>query len=305
MRMKCEVKQQTISVITPFYRGNKYMHSLADILESNAERISATIQWLIINDSPDCPVDMTNITRNAYPLLETEVIRLPENGGIHHARIEGLKRASGDFVLFIDQDDQISPDFLRIMSRLMTEDVDIAVCNAWLEQEDSSMFPAFLKKADLDDVRNLAIYIRVRNPIRSPGQCLIRRSSIPEAWLLHPMKKNGSDDLLLWILMLCRKAVFAVTPDCLYTHKYTGSNLSDSSAQIKTSSMEVVDVLQSTGALTSRQLKDLKLSVEWAALRSAGQRPLFSLKFSRIIFTRISCKFRHLVSPRINRTSAS
>ena len=164
------------------------------------------------------------------------------------------------------------------------------------------MFPAFLKKADLDDVRNLAIYIRVRNPIRSPGQCLIRRSSIPEEWFLHPMKKNGSDDLLLWILMLCRKAGFAVTPDCLYTHKYTGSNLSDSSAQIKTSSMEVVDVLQSTGALTSGQLRDLELSVEWAALRSAGQQPLFSLKFARIIFTRISCKFRHLISPRIHIT---
>lgn len=294
------MNQHTVSVITPFYRGNKYIHTLANILESNAENLSSTIQWLIINDSPNCPVEMTGIDQNSCPRITTELIELPENCGIHHARIEGLKKASGDFILFLDQDDQISPEFLSTMSSLMTADVDIAVCNAWLEQKDGSVFPAFSKKADLDDVHNLDTYLRVLNPIRSPGQCLIRRSSIPETWLLHPMKKNGSDDLLLWILMLCRKAVFAVTPECLYTHKYTGLNLSDSSAQIEASSTEVVHVLRSTGMLKPRQIKDLQLSVEWAALCSEGRRPLFSLKFMRIAFAKALYKFRHLTSDRLD-----
>lgn len=38
--------------------------------------------------------------------------------------------------------------------------------------------------------------------ITSPGHCLIRKTSIPQLWKENILKNNGSDDLLLWLLML-------------------------------------------------------------------------------------------------------
>ena len=46
------------------------------------------------------------------------------------------------------------------------------------------------------------------NLIRSPGQVLIRKSSIPEYWSEHTLIHNGSDDAFLWILMLCNFMLF-------------------------------------------------------------------------------------------------
>ncbi|WP_274939562.1 glycosyltransferase family 2 protein [Chordicoccus furentiruminis] len=296
---------KTISVITPFYRGNAYINHLADVLEANAERLAETaksgrtdqaegpetVEWLIVNDSPDSPVSLNG----NWPRLSIRVIDLPQNGGIHHARAEGLRRAKGEAILFLDQDDRIAPDFLVRQKKQMEEDADVAVCGVLLEKPDGTAEPIYRTKADLEDIRKLDVYLRVKNPIRSPGQCLIRRSAIPDAWSRTPMKRNGSDDLLLWIMMLARHARFIVMPDCLYTHRYTGENVSDSIPQITASSMEMTEILRASGELNQRQLDDLRRSVEWGG-RTSEENRRYYLKDSRIFLARLWWKIRHALS---------
>lgn len=281
------IAHRTLSVITPFFRGNSYINHLGDLLENNALRLlekdpSSSAEWLIVNDSPDCQVDLMNTWND----LDVKVINLSENGGIHHARQEGLKRAGGKYILFLDQDDEISPDYFWRQIGQMTGDTDVSVCNAKICHRDGSSEAFYKKKAEMDEVRMLPVYLRVRNPIVSPGQCLIKRKSIPGEWSSLQMGTNGSDDLLLWIMMLANNAVFSTLPECLYTHSYTGANVSESLEQITKSSMEVVSVLCQTRMLSKEQLEDLQHSVEWGNRSSAENRKYY-LKNFRLFRTRL------------------
>ena len=82
------------------------------------------------------------------------------------------------------------------------------------------------------------------NLIRSPGQVLIRKSSIPAYWSEQIMKNNGSDDAFLWILMLCSGARAAVNEELVYEHVYTGENTSGNNEAMLRSQMEVAEKLK-------------------------------------------------------------
>lgn len=87
-------------------------------------------------------------------------------------------------------------------------------------------------------------FIKVRDLIVSPGHCLIKKTSIPEYWTKHVMSVNSADDYFLWLLMIENKCQFNVNYDVLYTHKYTGENVSGSIDQVHKSNMEMVDLLK-------------------------------------------------------------
>ena len=73
---------------------------------------------------------------------------------------------------------------------------------------------------------------------------MIKKTSIPEYWTKHVMSVNSADDYFLWLLMIENKCQFNVNYDVLYTHKYTGENVSGSLDQVHKSNMEMVDLLK-------------------------------------------------------------
>lgn len=285
-----------ISIITPFYRGNSYMKPLAGCLYGAVDRLhevypGVKVEWLVVNDSPGCAVDA------AECWLQPEVIDLPENGGIHHARLEGLKKAQGDYILFLDQDDRIGRAFFvrQLETLKKNPGSGMSVCNAFLEQEDGTLMPMYTRRGDMEQIRHLDVYLKVCDPIRSPGQCLIRREAIPDAWGRHVIRENGSDDLFLWILMLVAGVQIETIPECLYTHSWSGANVSGSAEQIRSSSMNVVRALSLAGVLSNRQLSALRHSVEWGARTSAENRKYY-LKNPEISSVRMYWKIRRALS---------
>ena len=91
---------------------------------------------------------------------------------------------------------------------------------------------------------NLNCQYYYNNLIRSPGQVLIRKSSIPADWSEQIMKNNGSDDAFLWILMLCSGAKAAINEELVYEHVYTGENTSSNNEAMLRSQMEVAEKLK-------------------------------------------------------------
>jgi glycosyltransferase involved in cell wall biosynthesis len=54
------------------------------------------------------------------------------NSGVSTARNTGVDAASGEFVVFIDSDDTVSPSYLADLFHLSTSlDLDVAMCNGW------------------------------------------------------------------------------------------------------------------------------------------------------------------------------
>ena len=126
-----------ISIITPFYEGAKYMDALVDCLLSNREalaKVGHEMEAILVNDSPWKTL--------AAPATESQFIKVItnlENKGINYSRVAGLAQATGDYIMFLDQDDIITCDALpKLLKTAVSSNADVVVANASLEQADGS-----------------------------------------------------------------------------------------------------------------------------------------------------------------------
>lgn len=280
-------ERETVSVITPFFRGNEYLPRLSECLSEAARKAEGlVVEWVIVNDSPDCDVLLPPMPDS----VALKVIQHQSNKGIHASRVDGLKPCHGDAVLFLDQDDEILPDFLKdAYGALQASRAAAVVCNGWRENPDGTRDAIYSRDRDWRKVNDLDYYLKVTNPIQSPGQCLIRRRDIPKGYLRHVLQHNGSDDLLLWIEMLAEGKRLACLDEHLYVHKDTGRNVSASMEVLKGSSLEAMDALEASGALSRRQLSELRRSIDYSVMTGTEKR-LAAVLYPDLVLKRIEYK---------------
>ena len=237
-----------ISVIIPYYQGKRYLPELLSMMERNArilrDEADKETEVLLVNDSP-----WENLETALEPLKNTVVsFRLrrltnSENSGIHATRVNGLNAAEGEFVQFLDQDDRIT-DRCLLSQYGAIGDADFVIGNGYDGERNGGKHLFYSSTSAQAAAGDLNCQYYYNNLIRSPGQVLIRKSSIPAYWSEEIMKNNGSDDAFLWILMLCSGAKAAVNEELVYEHVYTGENTSSNNEAMLRSQMEVAEKLK-------------------------------------------------------------
>ena len=232
------------SVIIPFYKGNRFLDNLFRIVKDNRKALQQAFpesdtELILVNDSPEEEIRMPSDAEE----IPYRIVAHKENQGIHQARITGLAASSGDYILFLDQDDEISDSFLAEQYRTIGN-ADVVVAGAFYETADGKRTVFYDKPGKIKKITEPSTYLESHNQIISPGQCLIRKNAIPTEWTQNVMAFNGSDDLFLWILMFEKHCRFMVNPDCLYTHKYTGENISASGTTMAESSLSFASLLR-------------------------------------------------------------
>lgn len=115
-----------VSVIIPVYRTEDY---LEECVESVLGQDYKNLEIILVNDgSPDgCPV-LCDWYAKEYSQIRT---LHQENQGAGAARNAGVKKAEGDFVLFLDSDDVLSrPNSIRVLAETaLREKADVVVGN--------------------------------------------------------------------------------------------------------------------------------------------------------------------------------
>ena len=98
-----------ISIIVPAYNLEKY---ISKTLDSLRKQTFDNFEVYIIDDaSTDKTVE--NVERFCEIDKRFNLIKLPQNGGISHARNVGIQVAKGDYIIFVDGDDSLSRDALK------------------------------------------------------------------------------------------------------------------------------------------------------------------------------------------------
>lgn len=249
--MEVENYTYDISIITPFYKGNDYIQKLAQCIEKNSETSHLKIEWIIVNDSPNISINYPK--KHNYD-IHTIINR--KNVGIHQSRVNGVNYAKGKYVLMIDQDDLLEDQALQILY-LNINDADIVVGNG--HEHSSTKNKAIYHSARHQEiVKYKKWYYLIGCAITSPGHCLIKKSSIPQLWKGNILKKNGSDDLMLWLMMLEENKKFVTVYENVYKHVYTNKNVSNDFSVIKASCLEVVSILEKY-SLIDKKMKKLFL----------------------------------------------
>jgi glycosyltransferase involved in cell wall biosynthesis len=103
--------EPSISVVIPTFNRS---HLLDRAIESVLNQTHAAAEIIVVDDasSDDTSARMAEYA-GAIPLL---YIRLERNGGGGAARNAGIRRATGQYVAFLDSDDSWDPDHLRRLS---------------------------------------------------------------------------------------------------------------------------------------------------------------------------------------------
>lgn len=244
-----------ISVIVPIYKGKKYLNYLIEILTKNflnyEVKYKIQCEAIFVNDYP----------KESLIIQEQNNIRiynLEENRGIHGARVFGYFKAKGNYIVFLDQDDKITQDYL-VSQKEKIGSSDAVICNGYRERICIRGRRAiYTQESEMEKAAILSNYICEKNWIRSPGQVLMKKNAIPDLWLTQIMKENGADDYFLWILMLKNKCVFAINEMHLYTHMEYGENTSNGNEIMRKSLAEMTRYLKVNNILSDQELREME-----------------------------------------------
>ena len=123
-----------VSVIVPIYNAEKY---LEQCLDSIVNQTLEDIEIILINDgSTDGSAEICK----KYLSDSRVTYYYKENEGLAAARDDGMLRANGEYIGFVDSDDWIKPDmYEKMYSAAKTNDSDIVFCNC-IENEDGHVF---------------------------------------------------------------------------------------------------------------------------------------------------------------------
>ncbi len=118
-------KMPKISVIIPIYNAEKY---LKECLNSIINQTYKNVEIICVNDgSTDSSLSIIKEYSSKY---ENIVVVNKKNSGVIDARIAGLKKATGDYIGWVDSDDFIdSTMYEKMYNALSSNNADFATCN--------------------------------------------------------------------------------------------------------------------------------------------------------------------------------
>ena len=154
-----------VSIIVPIYNTAKYLPKCLDSI------IGQTYQNLEIILVDDGSTDESSKLADGYAKKDKRIkVFHQKNAGQSAARNLGLKKATGDFISFIDSDDQIDKNFIsKLLAPYELNDIDLTVCGMHYKR---------MKKSTSNNV-----YI---NHLRQP-----RKHESKKAYILYLLATDG------------------------------------------------------------------------------------------------------------------
>lgn len=118
------MKNYKLSVIIPAYNSENF---IAETLDCALNQTLKDVQLVIVNDgSTDSTADIIADYAKKYDNILS--VSQP-NSGVSAARNNGIRNASGEYLLFLDTDDFFTPDSFELMcDKLDKTGADIAIC---------------------------------------------------------------------------------------------------------------------------------------------------------------------------------
>lgn len=123
-----------ISIIVPVYNTEQY---LSRCINSVLNQSFTDFELLLIDDGS---TDNSGAIYDAYAEKDNRVRAFhKENGGVSSARNRGLQEATGEWVCFVDSDDELLPDRLQVLVNGISEEVDMVMAGYEMYDENEKL----------------------------------------------------------------------------------------------------------------------------------------------------------------------
>jgi glycosyltransferase involved in cell wall biosynthesis len=237
-----------VSVIIPCYGQARFLPNAVDSL---AKQTYAQWECLVINDgSAD---DTSQKTRELAAQHPTRAIRLIEqqNAGLVGARNTGLRECVGEFMLFLDADDKLEPEFLERAVRTLIANPPVGFVYS-----DVRYFGA---REEIEKRKDFEKQLFIRQN-QASATSLFRRVAILQTGLPKSVMNHGLEDWEFWISMIEKGWQGLRIPEPLFCYRQyeKGSMLQELKADKKRFFAQVAKIVLLHPSLYPAQ------EIEWA-----------------------------------------
>lgn len=114
-----------VTIVVPMYNVEKYIEKCIDSLTNQTYK---NIEIIIVNDG----TKDNSLTIAEEKAKEDNRIKIisQSNQGLSAARNMGIDNASGDYICFVDSDDFVHPDYIKLLlETILKNNADISVCD--------------------------------------------------------------------------------------------------------------------------------------------------------------------------------
>ncbi len=214
---------QLISVIVPVSNVAAYLPRCVDSLLA---QVYQTLQIILVDDGS---TDGSAAICDAYAEQDTriEVIHQPY-GGVSDARNAGVDAARGDYILFLDSDDEADPQYAsKLYHTLIEHDLDISQCCLLRVRNGTPVNPLDVRP-EVQIFDGMQMQMRIFNRDRYFTMCLcgkLFRRSLFDG-LRFPVGRINEDESLIYLLMYRARRV-GVIDDYLYLYHYNSESITE------------------------------------------------------------------------------
>lgn len=198
-----------VSIIVPVYNVSEYIERC---IHSIISQTYSNIECIIVDDvTPDDSIEKCEKIISTYNgTIAFRIIRRDENGGLSAARNTGTLAARGDYLFYIDSDDDISSNCIEKMVSFVSDDESIEMVQGnYLKISDNEKELGKSEDARIlnnDGARDFFLNKRIINEF--VWNKLLKRSFIIENNLFN--KKGLINQDLLWMYHVLKYLKHAV-----------------------------------------------------------------------------------------------
>jgi len=257
-----------ITIIIPVFNSELYIRKA---LNSVCDCLDFTFEVIVINDgSTDGSAKLLEQMTEEYDVLR---IIEKKNGGVSSARNVGLMAAKGEWVLFVDADDTVEPDFVERMCEAALGQ-DLVVC-AYDSVSPSKTVPYILPPETTVDMDTLYEHTFC-TPIFNGGCCnkAFKTSILRQHQIFFDEQISVGEDMLFLAKYYLHCRHVAYVNKVLYHYTVNPQSLTQQAMTNKTVSERDASVLIAMDALlasihlhTPRQQVFLRFRLTRSALR--------------------------------------
>ncbi|WP_312311266.1 glycosyltransferase family 2 protein [Empedobacter brevis] len=139
-----------VSINIPVYKCENYIYRCLDSVKNQTYK---NIEIILVNDcTPDNSVVIINDYILQNPELNIKLYHLETNKGLSVVRNKGIEKSNGEYIYFLDSDDDITPDCIeKLVKNVFEYNTEMVIAqNRWINTFDNSIkdfgFPTLSKK---------------------------------------------------------------------------------------------------------------------------------------------------------------
>lgn len=191
---------ELVSIVVPIYNKEKYLKKCIDSLLNQSYK---NIEIILVNDGS---TDRCEELCKSY--LDKKIkYYYKENGGVSSARNYGIKKAAGEYLLFVDADDYVSYDYVE---KLYNNRFDFVMCSFKTQVGEKIYNEYSLDKEvnNINDLNNLLFSNEFKRLLPIPYLKLFKKNIIDNNNILFDEGLSYGEDTCFVVeyLMYCDNA---------------------------------------------------------------------------------------------------